>query len=103
LPGNRYHTTLTVDAPAAAKGITVKVSVNQANNIVFWGWGWSCTPPPSRSVTSYTCTTDSESLHSLFLVVKFHPHGEARRLSATVSAPGHDDPDMSNNTASLNV
>ena len=69
------------------------VSVNDHNNIAFWGWGWDCTPPPSRGVNSYTCTTDSESLHSLFLVVKFHPHAQDRRLSATVSAPGQRRPE----------
>ena len=42
-------------------------------------------------------------LHSLFLVVKFHPHAQDRRLSATVSAPGNDDPNPDNNTAALDL
>ena len=103
LPGFRYHANFDVDAPAAAKDVTVTVSVNDHNDIVFWGWGWHCTPPPSRGVNTYTCTTDSERLHSLFLVVKFHPHAQDRRLSATVSAPGNDDPNPDNNTRALDL
>ena len=103
LHGDRYRSELTVNAPQAAKGIQVTVSVNQANGLIFWGWGWSCTPPWSHSATSFTCTSSSESLHPLHLVVKFHPHAQAPRLSASVGAPGNDDPNPNNNTASLDL
>jgi RNA polymerase sigma factor (sigma-70 family) len=103
LAGKRYKGTMTIGAPAAAKDVTVSISVNQANNIAFIGAGWSCNPPPSRGVTSYTCTASSNASDKLIVIVKFHPHASSPRLSGSVSAPGNDDPAPGNNTASLSL
>ncbi len=95
---------MTVGAPADAKGITVRISVSRVISLRLSGAGWSCSPPPSRPVSTYTCTTDDSSPAALVAIVKFHPHhGDRPSLSASVSAPGNDDPVSSNNSASLDV
>jgi hypothetical protein len=98
LRGGRYAGAIAVDAPAQAENITVTITTaGRVNDLDTGGWGWHC----SGGDSAVTCTTDASKPHTLFFVVKWHPHAEGRSLSATVSAPGNDDPNSGNNGASL--
>jgi hypothetical protein len=99
--GDKYRGTMTIGAPAQAKDVTVTVAVNKILGISFRGAGWSCTPVFNRSIAVYTCTAGVTSPPDLVATVKFHPRAKDAALTATVSVPGNDDPDLSNNTAAL--
>ena len=77
---------------------TVTVAVSRFNNLAFPA-AWSCTPPVDRKRRTYTCSPDAGA-GQLVITVRFHPRG-AKNLTADVSAPGVDDPDLSNNSDSL--
>ncbi|MGH3506801.1 MAG: sigma-70 family RNA polymerase sigma factor, partial [Nocardioidaceae bacterium] len=77
---------------------TVTVAVSRFNNLAFSA-DWSCTPPVDRKRRTYTCSPDAGA-GQLVITVRFHPRG-AKNLTADVSAPGVDDPDLSNNSDSL--
>lgn len=103
-PRHRYVATMSVTAPAQAKGITVTTSVGERlNSLSFTGAGWSCDPGFSHHVSVYTCTTASASPADLVASVKFHPRDKNPHLTATLSAPGNDDPVPGNNSASLTL
>ena len=76
----------------------VTVVVSRFNDLEFSA-DWSCTPPVDRKRRTYTCSPDADA-GRLVITVRFHPRG-AKSMSATVSAPGVDDPDLSNNSDSL--
>jgi hypothetical protein len=104
MPGHRYRGTMSIDAPAEAKNLTVTVSVgDRMSSLLLGGAGWTCGPRFSRSTSTYTCTTDDSSPAALVATVKFHPHAKAPHLDATVSAPGNDDPVPGNNSGSLSI
>jgi RNA polymerase sigma factor (sigma-70 family) len=93
-----YRSTVNLGGVPGDVTPTVTVAVSRFNDLAFSA-DWSCTPPVDRKRRTYTCSPDAGA-GQLVITVRFHPRG-AKSLTADVSAPGVDDPDLSNNSDSL--
>jgi hypothetical protein len=94
----RYRSTVTLGNVPGDVTPTVAVQVARFNELAFSA-DWSCTPEVDKDQRTYACSPDADA-GKLVVNIRFHPRG-AKSLTATVSAPGVDDPDLSNNSDSL--
>jgi RNA polymerase sigma factor (sigma-70 family) len=94
----RYRSTVTLGNVPGDVTPTVTVQVARFNDLTFSA-DWGCTPEVDKDQRAYICSPEADA-GKLVVNIRFHPRG-AKSLTATVSAPGVDDPDLSNNSDSL--
>jgi hypothetical protein len=91
---------ITVEAAPPGSDLLLNVELPSTATAQSQSPEWTCSAPLNPS--SWTCTAVGDPSPPT-LVLSVLPGPEGGQLSATVSAPGNDDPDPSDNTATMSL
>jgi hypothetical protein len=95
------HFVAVIDPSTADPATDLTMSIDVSEWISFDVSGWDC-PQPAPGEVHVECFLTSADPESLTLAIRF-PWRVRPSITATNSATGYDDPDLSNNTVSWTV